>query len=159
MTPSWLDEFPARLAGLDSARQRRQRRVVVPDSGARLQWLLQKTRSHIFATAAPALLACALRASLQLIEHDEWRRAHLQGLIARLRTGLAAGLKGSSRQMSESQTAIQPLLIGRNDEALAVMEGLRACGVWGTRHSPAHRARGHGPAAHCTVGRPHQSRY
>ena len=87
-------------------------------------------QNHIFATAAPALLACALRASLQLIEHDEWRRAHLQRLIARLRTGLTAGLQGSSWQLSESQTAIQPLLIGRNDEALAVMEGLRARDLW-----------------------------
>ena len=102
----------------------------VAGDDALVEWLLQKTRSYIFATAAPALLACALRASLQLIEHDEWRRAHLQRLIARLRTGLTAGLQGSSWQLSESQTAIQPLLIGRNDEALAVMEGLRARGLW-----------------------------
>lgn len=102
----------------------------VAGDDALVEWLLQKTRSYIFATAAPALLACALRASLQLIEHDEWRRAHLQCLIARLRTGLTAGLQGSNWQLSESQTAIQPLRIGRNDEALAVMEGLRARGLW-----------------------------
>jgi 8-amino-7-oxononanoate synthase len=42
----------------------------------------------------------------------------------------AAGLKGSHWQLPPSQTAIQPLLIGRNDEALAVMEGLRARGIW-----------------------------
>ncbi|MGH6638446.1 MAG: 8-amino-7-oxononanoate synthase, partial [Polaromonas sp.] len=36
MTSSWLDEFPARLAELDRAHLRRLRRVVVPDSGARL---------------------------------------------------------------------------------------------------------------------------
>jgi 8-amino-7-oxononanoate synthase len=29
-----------------------------------------------------------------------------------------------------SKTAIQPLLIGPNDQALAVMEGLRARGIW-----------------------------
>jgi len=97
---------------------------------ALVEWLLQKTRSYIFATAAPALLASALRASLALIEQDEWRRTHLQTLIARLRSGLSAGLKGSHWQLSPSPTAIQPLLIGRNDEALAVMEGLRARGIW-----------------------------
>jgi 8-amino-7-oxononanoate synthase len=31
------------------------------------------------------MLASALRASLKVIEQDEWRRAHLQRLIARLR--------------------------------------------------------------------------
>jgi 8-amino-7-oxononanoate synthase len=54
----------------------------------------------------------------------------LQQLIARLRSGLATGLQGSHWQLSDSQTAIQPLLIGRNDEALAVMEGLRLRGIW-----------------------------
>ncbi|CDS50967.1 8-amino-7-oxononanoate synthase [Polaromonas sp. CG9_12] len=97
---------------------------------ALVEWLLQKTRSYIFATAAPALLASALRASLQLIEHEDWRRIHLQHLITRLRNGLTAGLQGSDWQLSDSQTAIQPLLIGRNDDALAAMEGLRQRGIW-----------------------------
>ncbi|WP_411883984.1 8-amino-7-oxononanoate synthase [Polaromonas sp. YR568] len=97
---------------------------------ALVEWLLQKTRSYVFATAAPALLASALRASLKLIEQDEWRRAHVQCLIARLRDGLTAGLQDSGWQLSASQTAIQPLLIGPNDQALAVMEGLRARGIW-----------------------------
>jgi len=97
---------------------------------ALLEWLLQKTRSYIFATAAPALLASALRASLQLIEQEDWRRTHLQHLITRLRSGLTAGLQGSGWQLSDSQTAIQPLLIGRNDDALAVMDGLRLRGIW-----------------------------
>lgn len=97
---------------------------------ALIEWLLQKTRSYIFATAAPALLASALSASLKVIEQDEWRRAHLQRLIARLRNGLAASLQDSGWQLSMSQTAIQPLLIGANDQALAVMEDLRARGIW-----------------------------
>ena len=102
----------------------------VAGDDALVEWLLQKTRSYIFATAAPALLASALRASLLLIEQEEWRRTHLRNLIARLRSGLTAGLQGSLWQLSDSQTAIQPLLIGRNDEALAVMEGLRLRGLW-----------------------------
>lgn len=102
----------------------------VAGSDAIVEWLLQKTRSYIYATAAPALLASALRASLQLIEHDEWRREHLQQLINRLRQGLAMGLRGSHWQLGPSLTPIQPLLIGRNDEALAVMEGLRKRGLW-----------------------------
>ena len=102
----------------------------VAGNDALVEWLLQKTRSYIFATAAPAMLASALRASLRLIAQDEWRRRHLQQLIARLRSGLTVGLQGSHWQLSDSQTAIQPLLIGRNDDALAVMEGLRLRGIW-----------------------------
>jgi 8-amino-7-oxononanoate synthase len=97
---------------------------------ALVEWLLQKTRSYIFATAAPALLASALRASLRVMKEDEWRRTHLQRLIARLRAGLTSGLRGSGWQLPASQTAIQPLLIGANNQALAVMEGLRERGIW-----------------------------
>ena len=102
----------------------------VAGDDALVEWLLQKTRSYTFATAAPAMLASALRASLKLIGQEEWRRTHLKNMIARLRSGLTAGLRGSAWQLSDSQTAIQPLLIGRNDEALAVMEDLRLRGIW-----------------------------
>lgn len=95
-----------------------------------VEWLLQKTRSYIFATAAPPLLACALSASLRLIEQEEQRRSDLRARIAQLRTGLAAVLPGTTWRLGESATAIQPLLIGPNDQALAVMEGLRERGLW-----------------------------
>jgi len=95
-----------------------------------IDWLLQKTRSYIFATAAPPLLACALSASLGLIEHEEQRRSDLRARIAQLRAGLAQVLPGTGWQLGESATAIQPLVIGGNDAALAVMDGLRARGLW-----------------------------
>ncbi len=102
----------------------------VAGNDALIEWLLQKTRSYIYATAAPAMLATALQASLLLIEHEDWRRKHLQSLIARLRRGLSDGLQASCWRLGKSETAIQPLLIGANDEALAAMEGLRARGLW-----------------------------
>lgn len=102
----------------------------VAGSDALVEWLLQKTRSYIFATAAPALLACALSASLRLIHDGEQRRADLRARIAQLREALADVLPGTGWQVGQSTTAIQPLVIGRNDTALAVMEGLRARGMW-----------------------------
>ena len=95
-----------------------------------VEWLLQKTRSYIFATAAPPLLACALSASLRLLEEEEQRRTDLRARIAQLRAGLAVILSGTGWQLGASTTAIQPLLIGRNDAALAVMEGLRGRSLW-----------------------------
>lgn len=91
-----------------------------------IEWLIQKTRSYIFATAAPAALAQALRSSLTLVEGEEWRRVHLKALIARLRRGLA----GLPWQLADSHTPIQPLIIGSNLDALAVMDGLRQRGMW-----------------------------
>jgi 8-amino-7-oxononanoate synthase len=102
----------------------------VAGDDALVEWLLQKVRSYTYATAAPPLLASALRASLTLIETEQWRRDHLNRLVARLREGLAGVLDGTGWQLGESTTAIQPLLIGPNDEALAVMEGLRERGIW-----------------------------
>lgn len=102
----------------------------VAGSEALVEWLLQKTRSYIYATAAPAMLATALQTSLQLIEHESWRREHLQKCIARLRLGLRQGLQGSAWQLGLSGTAIQALVIGSNDAALAVMDGLRARSIW-----------------------------
>jgi 8-amino-7-oxononanoate synthase len=101
-----------------------------------IEWLLQATRSYTFATAAPALLAEALRASLRCVAGDDGkqRRAHLQRLIARLQDGLAAAhspaIQRAGWRLLPSPTAIQPLVIGDNASALAVMEGLRARGLW-----------------------------
>lgn len=91
-----------------------------------VEWLLQKTRSYIFATAAPAPLATALLASLHLVETGDARRAHLRHLIARLRSGLG----GLPWHLAPSTTPIQPLIIGGNQDALAVMDGLRERGLW-----------------------------
>jgi 8-amino-7-oxononanoate synthase len=91
-----------------------------------VEWLLQKTRSYIFATAAPAMLAEALRASLKLIEAEDRRRVHLDRLVARLRDGLA----GCRWRLAESATPIQPLIVGPNAEALALMDGLAERGLW-----------------------------
>lgn len=102
----------------------------VAGSDVLVEWLLQKTRSYIFATAAPPMQASALRASLRLIEAEQWRRDHLNSLIAQLRSGLGVLLRGKPWKLGESTTAIQALVIGPNDEALAVMEGLRERGLW-----------------------------
>lgn len=102
--------------------------VAGPD--ALVEWLLQKTRSYIFATAAPPLLARALQASLSVIADGDARRAQLQQRVIQLRESLTPLLQDTHWQLGESRTAVQPLLIGANDEALSVMEGLRARGLW-----------------------------
>lgn len=93
-----------------------------------VEWLLQKTRTYIFTTGAPPALAHALLESLRLIEGDggDARRAHLHRLIAlfRERTRLRRW------RLLPSRTPIQPVVIGDNDETLAVSAALEAAGLW-----------------------------
>ncbi len=105
-----------------------------------IEWLLQSTRTYIFATAAPALLASTLRASVALMADPDTggqRRQHLAALIARLQSGLGQGLAslpvqavGAAWRLIPSDTAIQALIIGSNAQALAVMDGLAQCNLW-----------------------------
>ena len=78
-----------------------------------IEWLVQRARPYIYTTAAAPALAHALLASLDLIEGPEGaaRRARLQLLIQQFKAGLAL----QNWQLAPSDTAIQPLIIGRND--------------------------------------------
>ncbi|WP_373833356.1 8-amino-7-oxononanoate synthase [Delftia acidovorans] len=102
----------------------------VAGSDMLVEWLLQKTRSYIFATAAPPMLASALQASVALIEAEDERREALAERIAELRAGLTPLLARTGWQLLPSRTAVQALVIGSNATALAVMEGLRERGLW-----------------------------
>lgn len=89
-------------------------------------YLVQRARSYIYTTATPPLLSAALSASLQLIEGEAWRRERLLELIA----GLRQGLKLRRWRLMDSTTPIQPVIIGTNQETLAVSEALRERGIW-----------------------------
>jgi 8-amino-7-oxononanoate synthase len=85
-----------------------------------VETLVQRARAYIYTTATPPMLAYAVLRSLDIIVEEQWRRMHLQRLVGRLRDGLAR----SRWRLAESQSAIQPLLIGDNAEALWVADQL-----------------------------------
>jgi 8-amino-7-oxononanoate synthase len=87
--------------------------------------LIQRARPYIYTTAAPAMMSVALMVSLDLINDGESRRHHLQALIAQLRKQLKPG----RWRLMPSQTAIQPLVIGGNEEAVAVSDDLARDGL------------------------------
>jgi 8-amino-7-oxononanoate synthase len=90
--------------------------------------LVQRARPYIFTTAAPPALAHALQASLDIIEGDEGaaRRAHVQALVAQLRDSV----RPRRWRLAQSQTAIQPVIIGANEETLQAAAGLYGMGLW-----------------------------
>jgi 8-amino-7-oxononanoate synthase len=98
----------------------------VAGEAALVDWLMQRARTYVFTTAAPPLLAVALRTALDLIEAEDWRRQHLQSLQSRLRDGL----RGSRLRLLQSRTPIQPLLVGDNRAAVTLGEQLLARGLW-----------------------------
>ena len=87
--------------------------------------LVNHARSYVYTTASPPALSVALLQSLKLIEQGDERRTHLHSLIEKLRAGLA----GLPWKLMPSDTAIQPLLVGGNREAMALSAGLCECGI------------------------------
>lgn len=98
----------------------------VAGSEIAIEYLLQRARSYIFTTAAPPAVACALSKSLTLIADGDARRANLFARITQLRDGLA----GLPWQLLPSATAIQPLIVGDNEAALALSKALWERGLW-----------------------------
>jgi 8-amino-7-oxononanoate synthase len=91
-----------------------------------IETLIQRARSYVYTTAAPPLLAHALLASLERIRGDGWRRERLRELIAALKRRL----KLSRWRLAESETAIQPLIIGESGEAMRAAGALYDNGIW-----------------------------
>jgi len=90
-----------------------------------IETLVQRARSYIYTTATPPLLAHALLTSLELIARERWRRDHLAEIIYQLKQGVAE----NRWKLMASDTAIQPLVVGANADALALSEQLARRGL------------------------------
>jgi len=91
-----------------------------------VETIVQSARPYIYSTAAPALLACALRASLAAIRDGHERRARLAARIAQFR----AGAQDLRWRLLPSSTPIQPLIVGGDAEVVALSLALLARGVF-----------------------------
>jgi 8-amino-7-oxononanoate synthase len=103
-------------------------------SGSRelIDYLTNFARPYIYTTAMPPAIAAATRQSLKLLEAENWRRDYLQQLIQRFRQGVIE----QGWQLMNSQTAIQPILLGEESKALALSHALSARGFWVTAIRP-----------------------
>lgn len=97
-----------------------------------MDYLVQKARTYIYTTAMPPALAAATCASLDLVEADDQRREHLRALITRFRFGA----EELGYELMPSQSPIQPIMVGGNQEALALSEALEQQGLLVTAIRP-----------------------
>ena len=93
-----------------------------------IEWLVQRARPYIYTTAAPPALAHALLASMDIIAGEEGaaRRTHLNALIGQLRSSLTF----KRWKLFPSETAVQPVIIGPNDETMRAAAALYEQGYW-----------------------------
>ena len=88
--------------------------------------LIQSARSYIYTTAMPPALAAATRQSLRLVGEEKWRRQVLRDHIRRLREFC----RSEGLPLLDSNTAIQPLVVGDDAGAQRLSELLWQRGIW-----------------------------
>jgi 8-amino-7-oxononanoate synthase len=90
-----------------------------------IDYLKSRARTFIFTTATPPLIAASTLAALDVIEQEPWRQVKLQQHIQTLRSAL----QQQGWQLMDSQSAIQPIIIGQAEDALAVSQALLEQGL------------------------------
>ncbi len=96
----------------------------VAGSDVLIESLIQHARTYIYTTAIPAAIAEATSVSLRLVIAESWRRDKLQQLTKYFRKGAEQlGLP-----LMPSSSAIQPILIGDSQKALAISDALLSSG-------------------------------
>ncbi len=104
----------------------------VAGSEVLIETLIQHARTYIYTTSMPPAVAAATRASLKLVQAEQWRREQLDYLIKRFRRGCEQlGL-----DLMDSPTPIQPIMIGDADKAMSMSAALREKGMFITAIRP-----------------------
>ncbi len=88
--------------------------------------LSQHSRPSLFSNALPASVACSSRKAIELLQRDTVLMDRLRSNIQRVRAGLVA----LGFECQESPTAIVPIMIGDEAEAIRKSERLLELGVW-----------------------------
>lgn len=93
-------------------------------------WIMQTASSYLFTTAAPPLVANATLKAIELMRNGDALRKVLRDNIVRFREGAAPIAEQHGWSLTASSTAIQPIIIGSNADALSVSDTLMRVGIW-----------------------------
>ncbi len=89
------------------------------------EWIMQKGRSYIYTTASPPAIAHGLLKSLELMRDAQHRHQLIKNIDY-----WKKHLKLNKWQLMPSSTAIQPIVIGSNANALKVAQMLDEKNIW-----------------------------
>ncbi len=104
----------------------------VAGSQVLIETLIQKARPYIYTTAMPQINGVAIRHALKLVQNAKASRETLQANIAQFRQGA----KRIGLNLWQSETAIQPIMIGDSETALQWSKHLKTLGFWITAIRP-----------------------
>jgi glycine C-acetyltransferase len=90
-----------------------------------IEMLQQRARPSLFSNALPATVACSARKAIEIVEREPERVARLHANVARIRTGLTK----LGFHLHDSPTAIIPIMIGDEADAIAKSRRLMELGV------------------------------
>lgn len=97
----------------------------VAGSNALIESIIQFSRNYIYTTALPPALMDATRCSLRLLQEESERRVQLRYNIQYFRSEA----KLLNLPLSDSQTPIQPLLVGSSERVSQLAKKLEEAGV------------------------------
>jgi 8-amino-7-oxononanoate synthase len=91
-----------------------------------IRYLMQRARPYIYTTALPQPVAAATRKALDVARQESWRRERVAELTRRFREGARA----MEIPLADSQTPIQPVVLGSSEAVLQAQEALARAGFW-----------------------------
>ncbi|MFT6986830.1 MAG: 8-amino-7-oxononanoate synthase [Psychromonas sp.] len=97
-----------------------------------IDYLTNFSKPYIYTTGLPPAMAYTIGQAAHMAETQSWRRDKLQHLISSFRTLCA----DNAIQLGESNTAIQPIIIGSSQQTVALAQQLKKLGFWTTAIRP-----------------------
>jgi glycine C-acetyltransferase len=91
-----------------------------------IELLVQRSRTSLFSNALPVPVACGAAKAVDLLQRDTTLIDRLRSNTSRIRDGL----KGLGFDVQDSPSAIMPIMIGDEAEAIRQSERLLELGVW-----------------------------
>jgi 8-amino-7-oxononanoate synthase len=98
----------------------------VAGSSDLIEFLIQKARTYIYTTALPQPVAAATRKALEVAQAEPWRRERVLALTARFK----AAARQTDLPLGDSNTPIQPVMVGSPEAALLAQGELLEAGFW-----------------------------
>lgn len=97
-----------------------------------IEYITNFSKPYIYTTGLPPAMVYCIGEAASLAEKQQWRRDHLDALIAHFKSEAAR----YEIPLMGSESAIQPVMIGDSETALAVSNTLKSKGIWTTAIRP-----------------------